>query len=426
MIDFNKVKLVIQREYLTRVRRKSFIIATILVPLGFLLVMAISVGVNFLDTSDDYTIGVIDQTDQVYPRLQEQNPEVYQDLGDIEEAAAQAMVEEGDLRGYLVFTQNQINNGEATTLIYDSGGLEFIRGIRNEVQQAIRNIRIDQANISAEVRNIIETEPSFESKKWTASGAEEDNSMFYYFLALVMGFVIYFSMFIYGAIIMRGVIEEKTNRIVEIITSSIKPIELLFGKVLGVACLGLTQFGIWIVAIVGLTALSGPIMAMFADPGAAETAQQAAAQSQAFSIPTIDPMLWFYLVAYFLCGYLIYSALYAAVGSAVDAEADAQQLTAPIMIPVILAFVLMPRVLQAPDSTLAVVSSLIPIFSPILMLGRIPLTDVPAWQIILSFVLMIGTFSGFMWLSAKVYRVGILMYGKKAGFKEIAKWIRYR
>ncbi|MGM0589260.1 MAG: ABC transporter permease [Bacteroidota bacterium] len=426
-MDFRKVKLVGQREYLTRIRRKTFILSTILVPLGFLLIFGISFGIQFLDSDEDYTVGVIDQTDEVITHLSQTDPGLYQDLGDITEEAAQVMVNEGDLSAYLIFTEQQIQSKSPSTLIHGGAGIEFISNIRSDVRQAIRDIRIDRANVSPEIRSIIENEPAFETLKLTASGAEEDNSMFYFMLALGMGFVIYFSMFIYGAIIMRGVIEEKTNRIVEIIASSVKPIELLVGKVLGVGALGLTQFAIWIAAVLGIMAASGPIMAMFgssADLGASPEAQAAAAQG--FNIPTIDPMLWFYLVAYFLLGYLIYSALFAAVGSAVDSETDTQQLQAPIMIPIILAFVLMPRVISAPDSTLAVVSSLIPFFSPILMLGRIPITDVPTWQILLSFGLMSLTFVGCMWLSAKIYRVGILMYGKKAGFKEIAKWIRYR
>lgn len=429
MLDLRKVGLIFKREYITRIRSKAFIISTILIPLGFILLFGISIGIQFIGSDQEHTIAVVDEADgQVFQQLNEINAERYVKIEDAGLDELRNMVMKESIEGYLFFTNDHVESNSPPELIYGgSGGIELVNSIEHDVRSAIRDVQLNRAQVSAQVKDILKNRTQLETRKLTKEGKEEaGNTGFYYALGLIMGFIIYFAMIVYGAIIMRGVIEEKTNRIVEIITSSVKPIELLVGKVLGVGTLGLTQFAIWIVATIGILSFISPLAAMFLDTSATGAAASGSAGGAGLNIPDIDPSLWIYLVLYFLFGYLIYSALFAAVGAAVDNESDTQQLQIPIMIPIILAFIIMPKVISDPDSTMAVVTSLIPIFSPILMLPRIPITDVPFWQIGLSFVLMILTFMAFMWLSAKIYRVGILMYGKKPSFRELVRWIRYR
>jgi ABC-2 type transport system permease protein len=246
-----------------------------------------------------------------------------------------------------------------------------------------------------------------------------------------MGVIIFGSITGYGGLITRSVIEEKTNRIVEVIASSVKPIELLFGKLCGIGALALTQMTFWVVSLLGLAAAAGPVAGMFLTQQmeTMPNAQQAAQASQGldpsiFEIPTIETSLIIYFGIFFILGYLIYSALFAAIGSAVDSEADTQQYMFPIMVPIMIAYFIMFQAMENPDSTLSVIGSLIPFCTPIVMITRIAITDVPFWQIATSIVLMIATFGATMWLSAKIYAVGILSYGKSANFKELMKWIR--
>jgi len=229
---------------------------------------------------------------------------------------------------------------------------------------------------------------------------------------------------------MRGVIEEKTNRIIEVIASSVKPIELLTGKMAGVGAIAITQFGIWILAFAGLSAIAGPLATAVIGEGASssqmpEEMTQAEAQLPGIlDIPTIETSLIIYFVIFFFLGYLLFSSLFAAIGSAADSETDTQQLMLPISAPIFIAYIIMFHTMQSPDSTLSVVGSLIPLFSPILMITRIAITEVPFWQTSTAIILMLLSFVGTMWLSAKIYQVGILSYGKTASFKDLAKWIK--
>ncbi len=430
MFSSRKIWLIIKREYLTRVRKKTFLLTTLLIPFGFALLFLTPIAIQLLQSPSQKKVAVIDQTDAIYPRLVAIDSTRYFNYSNQPEDQVRKMVGDEKLDGYLFISDSMIT-GSRQPVFYSSGkgGLGFVSDIKDDVRKAIQNERIDRAEVSEEIRSIFENPPQLTTRTITKEGkAEEAHTEFLFIFGFIIAMVIYFAMFIYGAIIMRSVIEEKTNRIIEVITSSVKPIELMLGKVLGVGALGLTQFAIWIVMAVGLLSFLTPLLTFILGP---ETLQSmASAQAGAsggempFSIPEIDPFIWVYMIIYFLLGYLIYSGLFTAVGSAVDSESETQYLIMPITIPIVVAILLMPEVANSPDSTLAVVSSLIPLFTPILMVGRLPITDVPFWQVGLSFVLMTATFIGIMALSAKIYRVGILMYGKKASFKEIMKWIK--
>jgi ABC-2 type transport system permease protein len=298
--------------------------------------------------------------------------------------------------------------------------------IGQDVRSAIRDERLSRAQVSDAVKEILAQRPSLISRKITQTGEEESDTLALFIVGYVMCFIIYGAMFGYGAIIMRSVIEEKTSRIIEVVTSSARPFELLMGKVLGVGAVGLTQFTIWALSSSVILAGAGLFMASGA-PGAMNDPNVAAASSDiGFTLPTIGPGLYVAFVFFFLMGYLIYSALFAAVGSAADNETDTQQLMLPISLPIIIPIMLVGPVASDPHSTLAVVASIIPFFAPMLMPLRLAMTDVPLWELGTAVLLMAGAFVGLIWLSARIYRVGILMYGKKASYRELVKWLFYK
>jgi ABC-2 type transport system permease protein len=271
-------------------------------------------------------------------------------------------------------------------------------------------------------------------------------------LAYILGFLMYMLVFIFGSQVMRGVIEEKTSRVVEVIISSVKPIQLMMGKIVGIALVGLTQFLIWIVLTVGIAGVLKSTM--LSDINISEISQsvpqnmmaagdnQAAASDEVAKAATVSPELlefskmfdsamnqpWVLIIVsfifYFITGYLLYASVFAAIGSAVDNETETQQFMLPVTIPIILALMVAMGTMQNPESSISFWFSMIPLTSPIVMMARIPF-GVPYWQIAVSMLLMLVTFAAFVWMAAKVYRTGILMYGKKTSWKEMWKWLRY-
>ncbi len=426
-MDFNKIGLVLHREYMTRVRTKAFLISTLLAPIIMIALIGIPVLLSFLDTDKARVIGVDDRTGTVFARLLEQDSTRYRQLDPAPADSFRAMVLDGRLNGYLTITDAHLADSAAVEFLSDgTGGLSLFSDVRADVRAALRDERLRRADVSEQVKAILAQRTEMVSRKVTLEGEEEQDTLGLFAVGYIMTFIIYGAMFGYGAIIMRGVIEEKSNRIVEVITSSVRPFELLMGKVLGVGAVGLTQFTLWAVSSALIMAVAGMVMGGAATPDAAQSAEavQAAADS-GFSMPTIGIGLWVAFVLFFLGGYLIYSALFAAVGSAVDNETETQQLMLPITLPIIIPLLLIGPIASDPNSNLAVVASMIPFFAPMLMPLRLAMTDVPIWQVATVAVLIIGTFAGLIWTAARIYRVGILMYGKKAGFREMARWIRY-
>lgn len=424
-MSLDKILIILRREYLTRVRTKAFIVSTILAPVFILALIGIPILLSFLETDRPSQIGVQDQIGSLATRFVEIDSTRYVPLNQEPVDTLRAMVLDGRLDGFILLNETHVSgDAEIEFLSGGKGGLSLMSDIRNDIRNVIRDERLDRANVSETVKEIMADRPSVVSRKITETGDETTDTLSMFIVGYVMCFIIYGAMFGYGAIIMRSVIEEKTSRIIEVITSSARPFELLMGKVLGVGAVGLTQFSIWAVSSSAIMAGAGLFLARDMDTMAA-AGSAAAATDAPFAMPEIGMGLWIGFVFFFLMGYLIYSALFAAVGSAADNETDTQQLMLPISLPIIIPMMLIGPVSSDPNSTLAVVSSLIPFFTPMLMPLRIAMTDVPLWQLGGSIVLMAGTFTGLIWLSARIYRVGILMYGKKASFKEMAKWIRY-
>lgn len=430
-MNWSKISLIIQREYLTRVRTKAFIITTLLMPVFILVLVGLPILMEKFVSDDDTkrVIYVVDDSQVLLPRMMESTPELYAAAPNgLSEDSLKQLVLSKEINGYMFLDAEHISNNDKKIQVHTdgTGGIRFSSDIRNDIRNAVYEERISKAEVSEEVQNILKNRAIVNVTKLAQDGGSAGDSTALFFLGYALAFIIYISLFVYGSIVMRGVIEEKTNRIVEVITSSVKPFELMLGKVLGVGMVGLTQFTVWILGTILITGVVVPLLtggSSTADPQMAEAMQ--VAQNEGFGMPVISAKVWIVFIANFLFGYLLYSSLFAAVGSAVESETDTQQLSLPITLPIILAIILMPQVTSSPESSLAVISSLIPFLSPVLMTARVSVIDVPFWQIGLSFALMAITFLGCIMLAGKIYRVGILMYGKKAGFKELFKWIRY-
>lgn len=430
-MSLHKIWLVLKREYLTRVKSKSFIIITALTPLAFVAFIGIVVYISISESEVEKRIAILDETNVLVERLIELNETRYFAVNDLTVDSLRSRVLGRDLDGFIVLTDSVITHSKSPTLIHGgSGGLSFLSAVRSDLRDAVREERLSRENVSDEVRDIFETRTGLEAVKLTEEGESEDNTVFASAIGFILGLMIFFGIFFYGALLMRSVIEEKTNRVLEVIASSVKPIELMFGKLFGVLSMALTQFGIWIVFYIGISIAAAPVAGMIMEAQMSnlpEGATEAAASSfdpSTLENMVIDPSIFVYFILFFFLGFMIYSALFAAIGAAVENEQDSQQFMPIVGLPIFIAYFLNTKVMQAPDSGLSTFISIFPLTSPINMISRIASTSVPAWQIIVSILLMILTFFGIMWLAAKIYRVGILMYGKKATFKDLAKWIR--
>ncbi|WP_340102963.1 ABC transporter permease [Rhodohalobacter sp. 8-1] len=429
-MNWRQVSLVLKREYLTRVRSKGFIAATLLVPIGIIAIYGIGFLVIIWESDVSYEVGIVDRTGTVVNQIVERSPDSYTDVTDLQVDSLRSMIQSGDLTGYITITEENIEENKSLELIYSgSGGLTLLSTVRSDMRDVIREEKLRRADVSDDIQQIFETRIGVETRRLTETGEEEeDDTAFMSGLGFAMGLIIFVAIFSYGGYIMRGVIEEKSNRIIEVITSSVKPIELLTGKMLGVASLALTQIGIWAITIIGLGLLAAPLLGAFlSDANTEQMMGEAAAQADIpilSEIPAIETSIVIYFIIFFFLGYFLYSSLFAAVGSAADSETDTQQLMLPIMAPIFIAYFIMFQAVRNPDGIIAVIGSLVPFFSPIVMITRIAISDVPFWEIALAIFLMIITFIGTMWLSAKIYKVGILSYGSSAGFKDIYKWLK--
>ena len=436
-----KIFIIIEREFLSRVKKKSFIITTLLVPI---LMAALFVGMFYLKgikDTEQKTIMVIDNSG-----LAEQALESAGDLTFMFNSAAsidslrQSFKEKGL---YAVLVIGEVTNNAPVSLTmysFTQPGLNVQTTIERSLKRVIETEKLKAYNIEGldAIMADIKTELSMKTFIWDDSGKEKASSS-----ALLMGvsyiltFIIYISIAMFGGLVMRSVIEEKANRIVEVIISSVKPFQLMLGKIIGVASVGLLQFIIWVVLTIGIVIAaqnfiggSDAVNVLANDPTTQEAMQgfaKAAAASDIFSLigninflPIVISFFFF-----FLFGYLLYASLFAAIGSAVENEADTQQLVMPITIPLIIGLLIMVHTFQYPNSSLSLWASMIPFTSPMVMMARVPF-GVPLWEISLSLSILFLTFLAIVWFSAKIYRVGILMYGKKPTLKDLWKWLKYK
>ncbi|GAB1371774.1 ABC transporter permease [Candidatus Kapaibacterium sp.] len=431
----SKILTIIQHEYISKVKSKGFILSTILAPLAIILMYGIIIAVTLMSRGQtEKKIAVLDKTGQIGIDLVARDTSKFFITEKTQDVLTKEVLE-GKLDGFLYLTEDFINTGKANVYTSGGGGLGFIESIESNTEDIIVNKRLNEIGADKSIIDLVNKGISITTKKVTEEGTKDDYSEVLAFMGYILGFLIYGLMFTYGSFVMRGVIEEKANRIVEVIASSVRPFEIMFGKVVGIGAVGLTQVLFWLIIMTVLFMAGGSIAAMFISPsdataisgmagaGAANQPQQHEI-IQFFTNFSISPWVIVAFLFYFLSGYFIYASLFAAVGSAVDQEQDASQLSLPVSLPIIIPIMFIPNVMSNPDGTLATVMSLIPFFTPILMIARVAATDVPLWQIGLSVILLAATFLGALWVASKIYRVGILMYGKKPTFKDLVKWFR--
>lgn len=437
--------LILKREYLVRVKKKSFLIMTFVTPLLVSCLWLVPVFFAMRDI-DQKKIEVIDENGKFQKTFKDTKELVFKPVDVPVELAKKQFSKSG--YDVLVHIPKDILEKPKSLKIYSEKNvsLEVKRGIEKAVEQEIENIRLLEAGIDRRILESTKADVSSDTYNLSEEGEKDSSSGAATGIGYFCAFVIYFAIFIYGVQVMRGVMEEKTNRIVEVIISSVKPFQLMAGKITGVALVGLTQFLLWILLTFGISTVMSNVLGESVGPQKnAEMMTQAPAQAETpatekpktekssnpmgsvlKAISTLDiPLIIGCFLIYFIGGYLIYSALFAAVGSAVDSDTDVQQFMFPITIPLVLAFIMAQFVIREPDGAVAFWMSMIPFTSPIIMMVRIPF-GVPFWEIALSVILLIGGFLGTAWLAARIYRVGILMYGKKPSYRELVKWVFYK
>ena len=420
----NKIWLIIKREYLIRVRKRSFIIMTILGPL-------LMAGIIILPTyfamqgHDERTIALYEENTSFSSKLEDTD-----NLHFVKIPAEEVSIVKEDFTSSPYYALLVIKDPQTFSLYSNQQvSLSIKEEIEDKIAAIIQKQKLELAGIDLQILEGVTTAIEVETIIIGEEGETSGNAEVSFGIAFMCGILIYMFIFMYGTMVMRGVIEEKTSRIVEVIISSVKPFQLMMGKILGIALVGLTQFMLWIVLTIIISSFA-EVLFFDATTITPESVEIGKEQSIILSellkaLSGINiPQLLSAFVFYFLGGYLLYSALFAAVGSAVDAEADTQQFILPITIPLIISFILMQPVMDNPDGVLAYWLSLIPFTSPIIMMVRLPF-GVNNSELILSIALLVVGFLATTSLAAKIYRTGILMYGKKASYKELWKWLTY-
>jgi ABC-2 type transport system permease protein len=436
-----KILLIIQREFLSRVKKKSFLIMTILGPLLMAGVILSRFWLEMIP-EEPQTIVIVDETKLFNGKLIENEGVKFEFLNkEIILAKKDFYTIENNI---LLYIPSNILQGQAIQVYYKKQpSLETVSYLQSQVNTKLQDFKLLASGIDQEKLAQTKTKVKVLSTKVAESGEEEtSNSALKILIGFLGGFLIYLFVFLYGSQVMRGVIEEKSNRIIEVIISSVKPFELMMGKIIGIACVGLLQFLLWVILTFGFSSLA---MNFFASKNynaktVEETFKSNSPVQQNVSEPEIDisasetlqslakidfVLIISLFIFYFLGGYLLYGALFAAIGAAVDNEADTQQFILPITAPLIIAFIAAQVVIKDPESQMAFWFSIIPFTSPVVMMVRIPF-GIPIWQVGFSMILLVAGFILTTWFAAKIYRTGILMYGKKPTFKELSKWLFYK
>lgn len=434
-----KIALIIQREYLSRVKKKSFIVMTFLGPLLIAAVYALAIylAVNSEDMADKKKVVVCDETHALSNIIKGNDKYEFNFSNDNLADLKSNFDSSGS--DYLLYIPNKGSNFEGVQLYSDKQpSLAFVKYIEKQLENSLTDKKLSENGISKKIIEELDFSLNIETIRFTDEGEEDGNTSASYMIGMFSSILIYMFIFLYGVQVMRGVIEEKNNRIVEVLISSVKPFQLMMGKIVGIALVGLTQFALWVILTTSITGIIGQkfaqdkskLMNIENTVAASNTnkSEPAVAATEVLSaLSTINyPLIVGCFLFYFLGGYLLYSALFAAIGSAVDSESETQQFMMPVTIPLIFSFIISTStVVNNPDGPIAFWLSLFPLSSPIVMMVRLPF-GVPAWEIITSMLLLILGFFGTVWLAAKIYRTGILMVGKKASWKEISKWLFYK
>lgn len=436
----SKLGLIIKREYMTRVTKKSFIVGTLLAPIGLAVYLLVIIGLSKYDSGSELKVAVLDEAGMV-KQLPDDKGVRYIASGGKTLDQLKTEVEQEKIDGILrIPPLGNFQKKEHTVFYYSDKKLapEKSMAIENRIADRIRDFKIDSLHLDPKTLDMLDTDISIDPEKITGTG--EDDSKYTAGVGLAIGGIMTFLMFmmvlVYGQMVMRSVMEEKTSRIVEVMMSSVKPFELMLGKIIGTGAVGLTQMVIWVVLSGAVTFLIPLVMGFDASsmPSPANAPQIDPEQMQGEGLRIMAelgkqnwPLIIFSFIIFFLGGYFIYSSMFAAIGSAMgDDLGEGQTLVLPVTIPLILSFYIVSMAgWRNPDSGLMVFASMFPLFSPIAMPFRMAFNP-PWWQVALSLVLVVLAAFFFVWLAGRIYRVGILLYGKKVTFKEIGKWLFYK
>ena len=451
-MKMRNIKTIIGREYLTRVKKKSFLLTTFIVPILFAALCILPSVIMFMAKDTGKKVAVVDQSGIVMPYLVDTDAVDYQDYSAEPADSMKANFEELGLDVLVIVSPLDTAAKTVSVSSYSPKPLsmELKEGVQSKVNDAVEDYRLALYDITdlKQIMEDVKANISMSTYTLDESGEEKiTSSEVYMIISMILSIIIYMFIAMFSGMVMQSVIEEKASRVVEVLVSSVKATELMFGKIIGVACVALTQFFLWIVltlvlvggfsAFVGFDSLMGDtaqteqMMEMTAQMGGVDMAEMTAAMQEEEGLgavlSTLKDINWvqmiFAFIIYFALGYLLYASLFAAIGSAVENEADTTQLQMPITLPLMLAFFIALYAFNAPDSQIVWWGSMIPFTSPIVMLARIPF-GVPMWELALSIALLVMTFGACGWLSAKIYKIGILMFGKKTTFKDLWKWLR--
>ncbi len=431
-----KVWIIIEREYLTRVKKKSFLITTILAPVGFALFF---IAVVFLSGYGESKkrVAVIDESGYFKGNFADNNS-LYFSFIDTPLKKLELTYKNMNYDGILYIPElANLTNIRGIEYRSDKNlGIKPQQYIQNEIERVAKSVKIEQANIDKDLmQQLADVNVKMQTIIYGEEGEKSGSTLIATALGYIMGFTIYMVMFIYGTMVMRSVIEEKNNRILEVMASSVKPFQLMLGKIIGVGAVGITQFILWGI----LVFFTNMILGIVFSANLAEMQQMAMSQSAA-GMPDADQyeaamalsslkdvnftQIGIMFLLYFFGGYLLYGSLFAAIGAASSEDQDSQSLNFIVSIPIIISIFIMMTAIQEPENDLAFWGSVIPFTSPVVMPALIPF-GVPAWQIVISLTMLTAGFIFTTWIAAKIYRVGILMYGKKVSLKELLKWLRY-
>ena len=454
-MKIRNIGTIISREYLTRVKKKSFLLTTFLVPVFFAAMCILPSVIMFMSEEKGKQIAVVDQSGIAMPYFVDSEAVEFTDYSSENVDSLKARFNDMGLDALVVISPIDDATRSVTVVSYSEKpmSIDMKENVTSKVNDAVEDYRLAQYEISdlKQIMEDIKSDVSMATYTLSDSGEEKiTSSEVYMIISMVLSIIIYMFIAMFSGMVMQSVIEEKASRVVEVLVSSVKATELMFGKIIGVACVALTQFFLWILltlVLVGGFSMFGGMDSLAGDPAQAEQMMQMAGMEAAMGgmsaedmmamaqddsemgaiLSTLKDINWgqmiFAFVIYFALGYLLYASFFAAIGSAVENEADTNQLQMPITVPLLLAFFIAIYAFNAPDSSVVWWGSMIPFTSPIVMLARIPF-GVPMWELALSIALLVATFIGCGWASAKIYKIGILMFGKKTTFKDLWKWLK--
>ncbi len=433
----SKIGIIIRREYFERVSKKSFIFTTILMPLFMVVLMIAPALLTIFNTPELKRIAVIDDSGIIAPTLKDGEGVEFISINEPLDAAKA----NDSIDGILVINKDILTSPTGASLYtHDASSMMIEQNITNQIEKTIEDNRLRNYNIENldQIINDVTADISLSTYRIDENEDSSSSSFLSYIIGMIMSLLLYMFLLLYGQLVMTSIIEEKNNRVLEIMVSSIKPGQLMMGKILGIGLVALTQVLIWAGIMVTMSAVVMPAILpaeIMGEVAAFNTGSfdVAAANNDIEMIQALAIIgnvgyvieIFIYLILFLIGGFLFYAAINAAIGSAVDNIQDASQLQSVVVVPIILGLVMSMSVVSDPNSTLATILSFIPFTAPMTMMTRIPF-GIPTWEIITSIIILYLSFIGMVWLSAKIYRVGIFMYGKKPSIKELLKWVNYK